>query len=373
MHEDANSNATVAVAMSGGVDSSTAAALLASRGYRVIGLTMRLFCYSDRQTSEKSCCNTQAIADARAVCERIGAPHYVIGGEKEFKRDVISRFVDSYLTGSTPNPCVDCNSFIKFKMLMYKALNIGADYLATGHYVRIGAHNGSPALLRGLDRDKDQSYFLWGIPRSSLNRLLFPLGEYNKGQVRALAGEYGLEVREKVESQEVCFVENDDLEAFIRQSAAERVEGDETPLSTRPGPVLDSSGKVVGEHRGSAFYTIGQRKGLGVSLGRPVYVTRIDTASNVVVVGDDNELGSNLLEAEQVNFLADPPDSNFKAGVQIRYRHNPVPATVEHTGNYSVRVRFETPQRAVARGQSVVFYDNEVLLGGGVINGVGDS
>lgn len=365
--------ATVAVAMSGGVDSSAAAGLLAGRGYRVIGLTMRLFCYSESSHREKSCCNTQAIADARGVCDRIGAPHYVIGSEKEFKRDVIQRFVDSYLTGSTPNPCADCNTFIKFKFLLHRAVSLGADYLATGHYVRLGERGGRPCLNRGADSEKDQSYFLWGIPRGALDRLLFPLGEYFKPDVREMAGKLGLAVREKVESQEICFVENDSVEEFIRDYTATSGEHQTGSPSMMPGPVVDSSGEVVGEHRGSAFYTIGQRKGLGVSLGRPVYITRIDTENNVVEVGEGEELESIRFSASQVNYLADPEEGDsFRAGIQIRYRHKPVMGTVRRTGRYEVDVKLDIPQRAVTRGQSVVFYDGDTVLGGGVISGTED-
>ncbi|MBW7995238.1 MAG: tRNA 2-thiouridine(34) synthase MnmA [Candidatus Glassbacteria bacterium] len=361
--------ATIAVAMSGGVDSSVAAALLAERGFHVIGLTMRLFCYAEKPSSEKSCCNTQSIADARAVCDRIGAPHYVIGSEKEFRSDVIQRFVDSYLSGSTPNPCVDCNTFIKFKFLLHRAMSLGADYLATGHYVRLGERDGSPCLLRGLDPDKDQSYFLWGIHRAALDKLVFPLGEFRKPEVRELAGKYGLAVREKTESQEICFVENDSVEDFIRNYSAGGEIEPGYPASTVPGPVVDRSGQVVGEHRGSAFYTIGQRKGLGVSLGRPVYITRIDTVRNEIEIGEGEDLGSSSFSAAQVNYLADPPPGkSYRAEIQIRYRHTPAAGMVTAAGKYSVRVETERPQRAVTRGQSVVFYDGDLVLGGGVIS-----
>jgi tRNA-specific 2-thiouridylase len=355
--------------MSGGVDSSVAACLLAERGYRVIGLTMRLFCYSDKPSREKACCNTQAIADARSVCDTIGATHYVIGGEQEFKRDVIRRFVGSYLAGETPNPCVDCNTYIKFNYLLRKALSLEVDYLATGHYVRLDREHGAPRLLRGLDPGKDQSYFLWGIPRGALERLMFPLGEFRKPEVRAMAARYDLMVKEKVESQEICFVENDSVEEFIREFNAEERGEAPAPASTLPGPVVDGSGKVVGEHRGSAFYTIGQRKGLGISLGRPAYVVRIDTASNEIEVGWGDDLSSTSLTASRINALSDLPAEPFRAGVQIRYRHTPVGGLVTPDGDGSLRVAMDEPQRAVTRGQSVVFYDGDHVLGGAVITG----
>jgi tRNA-uridine 2-sulfurtransferase len=371
MKRAANAGATVAVAMSGGVDSSVAAAMLAGRGFNVIGLTMRLFCYSETQQSAKSCCNIQAIADARGVCEQLGVPHYVIDCGQEFERDVISRFVASYLAGQTPNPCVDCNSFIKFDFLLRKAVALGADYLATGHYVRLAERGGRPCLLRGVDSGKDQSYFLWGIGRAALEKLLFPLGDYSKPEVRGLAEKYEIAAREKAESQEICFVENDSVEQFIRAYTESLESGGQSPVSTKPGPVLDSEGREVGRHRGSAFYTIGQRKGLGVALGRPVYVTRIDTEHNVIVVGDVQELNSGWLIAGDVNILADIPEDRFRSSVQIRYRQRPVMAEVERTGKNTVRVELEQPQRSVARGQSVVFYDGDLVLGGAVISDCG--
>ncbi len=371
MASSTKGSATVAVAMSGGVDSSVTAALLAERGFDVIGLTMRLFCYSEQRQSAKSCCNIQAIADARGVCEQLGVPHYVIDCESEFGRNVISRFVASYLAGQTPNPCVDCNSFIKFDFLLRKAVSLGADYLATGHYVRLGERAGLPCLQRGVDNAKDQSYFLWGIARGALDMLQFPLGTFSKPQVRELAGKYGLAAREKAESQEVCFVENDSVESFIRAYTGAPEGSGQGPENTRPGPVLDSRGREVGRHGGSAFYTIGQRKGLGVALGRPVYVTRIDTQRNVIVVGDGQELNSDWLTAGELNMLADVPDDRFSSSVQIRYRGRPVMAEVERTGESTVRVEMEQPQRSVARGQSVVFYDGELVLGGAVISDCG--
>jgi tRNA-uridine 2-sulfurtransferase len=371
MNSVENANATVAVAMSGGVDSSVAAALLVERGFNVIGLTMRLFCYSETQQSPKSCCNTQAIADARSVCEQLGVPHYVIDCEQEFERDVISRFVASYLAGQTPNPCVDCNSFIKFDFLLRKAVSLGADYLATGHYVRLGERGGDACLLRGVDSRKDQSYFLWGIARGALDKLLFPLGDYSKPDVRELAGKYAMAAREKAESQEICFVENDSVEQFIRSYTESRESGERIPESTKSGTVFDTEGREVGRHRGSAFYTIGQRKGLGVALGRPVYVTRIDTERNVIVVGDGQELNSGWLTAGEVNILADIPKDRFRCYIQIRYNHRPVMAEVVWTGSKAVRIEMEQPQRSVTKGQSVVFYDGELVLGGAVISDCG--
>jgi len=368
-------HSAVAVAMSGGVDSSVAAALLKEQGYEVVGLTMRLFCYREENLSEKSCCNLKAIADARAVCERIGAAHYVVDCEHVFEKNVIRPFVESYLSGLTPNPCVDCNSHIKFAYLLDKARKLGAQFLATGHYARLlppadSARENIPSLARGLDRDKDQSYFLWSIRRSILASLLFPLGELQKTEVRKLARKYGLAVSHKIESQEVCFVKSSSVEEFIRTYKYSENPGQEPHPNTEPGPLVDRQGRWLGNHRGSAFYTIGQRKGLGVALGRPGYVTSIDASTNTVVVGESRDLMTDKLEAVEVNYLVDPPDRPFKAQVKVRYRHAAVPATITPESDRII-VRMEKPQRAVTPGQSVVFYDGELVLGGAVIDKVG--
>jgi len=367
---------TVAVAMSGGVDSSVAAAMLKEQGYDVFGMTMRLFCYGEKPLSEKSCCSLKAIADARAVCERIGAAHYVVDCEEVFEKEVIRRFVESYLSGLTPNPCVDCNSYIKFAYLLNKACKLGAQFLATGHYVRLLKPDNSqrqsiPLLASGFDPDKDQSYFLWGIPRRVLSSLLFPLGELRKAEVRKLAQKYGLAVSRKTESQEVCFVESSSVEEFVRNYGDLEKGSDWPHPNTQPGPLVDSQGRKLGNHRGSAFYTIGQRKRLGVALGRPTYVTSIDASTNTVVVGEKANLMTDTLEAAGVNYLVDPPKKPFEAQVKVRYRHTAVPAIVTPEPEKKITIRMERPQRAVTPGQSVVFYNGEVVLGGAVIGRVG--
>lgn len=367
---------TVAVAMSGGVDSSVAAAMLKEQGYEVLGLTMRLFCYGEKNLSEKSCCNLKAIADARAVCEKIGAAYYVLDCEEVFEKEVIRRFVDSYLSGLTPNPCVDCNSYIKFAYLLNKARKLGAQFLATGHYVRLlkpdnSQRQGIPLLARGFDPDKDQSYFLWSIPRGVLSSLLFPLGELRKAEVRKFARKYGLAVSRKKESQEICFVEPSSVEEFVRNYRDLENRSPRPHPNMEPGPLVDSQGRKLGNHRGSAFYTIGQRKRLGVALGRPTYVTSIDASTNTVVVGENADLMTDRLKATGVNYLVDPQKRAFKARVKVRYRHTAVPATVTPESEKRITVRMELPQRAVTPGQSVVFYDGEVVLGGAVIDRVG--
>ena len=365
---DVKTDNTVAVAMSGGVDSSVAACLLTERGYRVIGLTMRLFCYAQTETAEKSCCNLKSIEDARAVCETLGAPHYVIDCEEEFARCVIEPFVEQYLAGRTPNPCVECNRTIKFDYLIERAASLGAGYLATGHYARLKELNdGTVQLARGVDREKDQSYFLWSISRQSLSRVLFPLGDFRKDEVREKAESLGLRVSHKKESQEVCFIGSDSVGSFLRKYVRP-AEGGELPPNICPGPLVDTEGRSLGEHRGSAFYTVGQRRGLNLALGRPAYVTAIDAPTNTVVLGDAGDLMADLVKASSVNYLVDPPDAAFRARVRMRYRQSPVPAIVSPEPQGRVRLELDAPARAIAPGQSVVFYDGEILLGGAIID-----
>ena len=366
-NDRADDGKAVAVAMSGGVDSSVAACLLSKAGCRVIGVTMRLFCYASAETTAKSCCNLEAIADARAVCRSIDAPHYVIDCEEEFSRLVIDRFVEQYLAGCTPNPCVDCNRLIKFNYLLERARSLGVDYLATGHYVRkIQLRNGLSGLARGLDPEKDQSYFLWSIPALNLSSFLFPLGDYRKKQVRKLAEEFGLQVSQKQESQEVCFIGSGSVRSFLRKYYETSGKG-KLPPNMCPGPLVDTGGRKLGQHRGSAFYTVGQRRGLNVSLGKPAYVTAIDAASNTVVLGNADDLMADLVEAGSANYIMPDPEKPFRAQVQVRYRQKPAAARVFPEKGGKVCIRLDSPMRAITPGQSLVFYDGEILLGGAVI------
>ncbi|MCE5273373.1 tRNA 2-thiouridine(34) synthase MnmA [bacterium] len=361
---------SVAVAMSGGVDSSVAACLLAERRCRVIGLTLKMFCYSETDPGERSCCNLESIADARAVCASIGAAHYVLESTGPFRELVIEPFVRDYLAGRTPNPCVNCNTFIKFPHALARARALGAERLATGHYARLLVQSGPVAkgerevlLARGLDPAKDQSYFLWGLERRDLKHYAFPLGGMDKATVRRIAGGLGLTVSQKKESQEVCFLGQGSLEQFIQQHV-----GSGDTAGTVPGPLLDESGRRIGTHRGAAFYTLGQRRGVGAATGQPAYVIAVDTASNTVVVGSQERLFSAVFLVSRINYLLRAPESEFEAWIKVRYRHKPVHGRVTPLEGNRARVVFDTPQRAVTPGQSAVFYSDSVVLGGGVID-----
>ncbi len=353
---------TILVAMSGGVDSSLAAALLVEQGHRVIGATMKTFCYSENDGPKNTCCGLEGIMDARAVCDRLGIPHYVFDMEEAFTRDVIDDFVAEYVAGRTPNPCVNCNSNTKIPDLLRKGRMLGADAIATGHYARTRVRDdGAHEVLRGVDRAKDQSYFLWGVPRDVARHLLFPVGELTKQEVRERARELGLTTADKPESQEICFVPTNDYTDFL----AQRLGPDHPALS--PGRMVTPAGAVVGEHGGYARYTVGQRKGLGGGFGRPLYVLGVRPKTNEVVVGDASQLERTDVELGGLNWLAEPPAVGERVEVQVRHRAPAVPAVVEAADGDTVRLRLETPQRAITPGQSGVVYRGEVLVGGGRI------
>ncbi len=349
----------VAVAMSGGVDSSVAAALLARAGERVVGLTLKLWCYGEG-AKDRPCCSVESIGDARRVAQRMEFPHYVLDAEETFREQVMDPFVHEYLSGRTPNPCVRCNTHMKFDFLWERARALGAQRVATGHYARTAPVEGQMALLRAVETAKDQSYVLWGIRREVLEHAWFPLGEYTKPEARALAEEFGLCNAQKQESQDVCFVLDGDLERFLKSRAG-------GAPSLEDGEIVDSSGRVVGEHRGAARFTVGQRRGLGVSAPIPLYVLGVDTAANRVVVGDQQGLYREDLVARGANFLVDWEDGQSRpVHCQIRYLHRAQPATATREGN-SLRVRFEVAQRAITPGQSAVVYQADRVLAGGVI------
>jgi tRNA-specific 2-thiouridylase len=339
--------------MSGGVDSSTAAALLVERGYEVIGIMMRLWAEGVNR-----CCSPEAVEDARRVCSILGIPFYLVNYEREFKHYVVDYFIREYSNGRTPNPCLACNRYIKFSRLLEMALALEANYLATGHYARVRRLDGSYQLLRGVDKQKDQSYFLYMLGQKELSHILFPLGDYTKREVREIAMERGLPVAEKPESQDLCFVLDGDYRRFLR---------DHAPGAIKPGPIVDTSGRVLGEHKGLAFYTIGQRRGLGIAAREPLYVLEVDAKRNAIVVGTKAELGKRELLATDVNFVSGkPPEGPIEVTAKIRYKAVEVPAILKPIGS-EVILTFPRPLRDITPGQGVVFYQGDVVLGGGII------
>jgi tRNA-specific 2-thiouridylase len=363
---------TVVVAMSGGVDSSVAAALLHERGYRVVGITLNLWDYhasGGNVNLESGCCSIDTMADAAAVCHKLGVPHYVSNFREIFDRSVQQNFIEEYFIGRTPNPCVRCNTFIKWGALLQQAEDIGASFLATGHYgrTRFNPETRRWELWRAVDRQKDQSYALWGVRQEALARTIFPLGELTKPEVREIARSLGLKTAEKKESQEICFIPDNDYRRYLRERAPESV------AEIGAGDFVDRDGNRVGAHQGFPFYTIGQRKRLGLALGRPIFIAAIDAESNTIVVGDDDDLRRNDFIVSSVNWGSQycPPDGTA-VSCKIRYRDSGAPAVLFDAEPHNVRVHFDSPQRAITPGQSAVFYDGEVVVGGGVIERVGD-
>jgi tRNA-specific 2-thiouridylase len=347
----------VLVAMSGGVDSSVAAALLVEQGYDVVGATMRLFCYGDGGLADRPCCSLDSIADARAVADRLAIPHYVLNLADRFGKDVVADFVAEYARGRTPIPCVRCNSFTKFTDLLAHADALDCDFVATGHY----ALTRSGRLFRGRDSAKDQSYFLWGIRRQVLARMLTPVGSLSKEQTRQMARRLGLATADKAESQEICFVPDGDYVAVLEA----RLPAGAAALAS--GPFVTTAGEVLGEHRGFARYTIGQRRGLPGGRRRPLHVVAIRPETREVVVGDAEELDRWAMDLEQVNWLGGSLGQGDRCEVQWRSRSPAVSAVVERAAGGLVSLRLLQPARAVAPGQSGVLYRGELVLGGGVI------
>ncbi len=349
----------IVVALSGGVDSATCAGLLVEAGHQVVGISMRL--YNAKGTVSASggrCCGPRDLEDARVVCAHLGIPFYVANYEEEFQRTVIDDFVATYQRGETPNPCVRCNEQVKFLPLLHRARALGATSLATGHYAQLDGEPGTRRLRRGVDSRKDQSYFLFGMPRSALDFVQFPLGGMTKDEVRAHARRLSLPVSEKPESQEICFVPDGDYAAFVqRQGVAVQTEGD----------IVDAAGRVLGRHDGVHHFTVGQRRGLGFGLGTPQYVVSIDALKRRVQIGPKESLYSQRAVVTDVRWLGDEPSSRLRCGVQIRYRRVPQPAMVRRIDERSVAVLFDEPELAVTPGQAAVFYDGDEVLGGGFI------
>ncbi|MBM3245158.1 MAG: tRNA 2-thiouridine(34) synthase MnmA [Candidatus Omnitrophica bacterium] len=343
------------VAMSGGVDSSVAAALLKEKGFEVIGITM-CFNIPDIITRKPRCCGLQGIEDARRVAHKLGIRHYVVNMKKALEDKVIKDFCREYLLGKTPNPCIRCNQFIKFQALLNKAKSLGASYLATGHYAKI--ENGM--LKKARDLKKDQSYFLYRLGRNQLKRLLFPLGGYTKDEIRGLARGFGLSVADKTESQEICFLPEDNYRQFLKSRF---------PGMIRPGEVVDAEGRVLGKHKGIALYTIGQREGLGIATGFPIYVIRIEPRANRVVVGKKNEVLKKEFIVGNLHFIGKPIKKKIEVNVKIRYNHKETRGALFPQAN-TVKVRFNSPQFAITPGQSAVFYEKDTVLGGGIITKV---
>lgn len=353
----------VVVGMSGGVDSSVAAWLLKKQGYDVIGVTMQIWQDEnpDAVEAKGGCCGLSAVEDARRVAERLQIPYYVMNFKKEFKDNVMDYFVQEYIEGKTPNPCIACNRYVKWESLLQRSLSIGADYIATGHYARIDKlPNGRYAIKKSVTAAKDQTYALYNLTQEQLSHTLMPVGEYNKDEIRAMAEEIGLIVANKPDSQEICFIPDHDYAKFIEEN---------TDAHLPEGNFVDKYGNVLGRHKGITHYTVGQRKGLNIALGHPVFVTEIRTDTNEVVLGENDDVFSNRLVCSNLNWMAVPgiEGDEMRVMAKIRYSHKGAPCVIRYIDEDRLEVIFDEPQRAATPGQAVVFYDGDYVVGGGTI------
>lgn len=348
----------ILVAMSGGVDSSTTAAILKREGHDVVGVTMQLWDYGD---GEGGCCSADDIRDARRVADQIGIPHYVVNYMDIFKKYIVEDFINKYISGRTPNPCVLCNQFMKFNFLLRRAMELGAEYLATGHYAGIEEDGGKLYIRKAKDEIKDQSYFLFALTQKELRRIIFPLGSMTKNEVREIAKEMNLRVANKPDSQEVCFITGGDYRDFLRVH---------TRMNSKRGEIVDTDGNVLGYHWGIFSFTVGQRRGLGIAKGKPLYVIKVEPELNRVVVGEGKDILRTALIADNIIWADEPPLGEVQIKAKIRYRHRESDAVVHTKSNEEALVEFKTPQRAMTPGQAVVFYKGDRVLGGGWIREV---
>ena len=353
----------VIAAMSGGVDSSVTAALMVEAGYDVIAITMRLGTHDtiEIESDKPNCCSLEGVEDARRVATQLGIPFYAVNYEETFRQSIVDYFADEYVSGRTPSPCVICNQDLKFGKLLELAAQLEVDYVATGHYARIEQEpeTGRYVLRKGLDSRKDQSYFLFSLTQAQLSRALMPLGGYEKDEVRAVARKYQLRTAEKPESQELCFIADDNYKRFLK---------DRIPEKIQEGDIVDQEGHVLGAHQGIPFYTVGQRKGLGISAKTPLYVTELKVQDNTIVVGKNEDLLAETMEVEEVNLITmDKLTEPIRAEVKIRYKDTGAPATICPLSDTEVAVKFDQPRRAVTPGQAAVFYDGDIVIGGGWI------
>ncbi len=345
------------IAMSGGVDSGVAAYLMKKKGFECIGATMKLHDEALSYVSDKTCCSLDDIEDARAVAHRLGMPHYVLNFKDDFEKKVIEKFIRTYEQGGTPNPCIDCNRYLKFEKLMNTMFELGCDYVVTGHYARIEEKDGRFYLKKGTDSSKDQSYVLYSLTQNQLSHTLFPLGDYTKSEIRKIAESEGFVNAKKKESQDICFVPDGDYSAFIKRF---------TNKDYPSGSFVDKDGNVMGVHSGIINYTVGQRKGLGVAAGFPVYVIKKDLENNNVVLGSNEDLMSDYLEAEDFNWIIEKPETEISCFAKTRYNMKEQPCRVK-TDKNRVCVKFDSPVRAITSGQALVLYDGDYVLGGGTI------